>query len=518
MSFSLAGMLRTHRDRRADHPAAICGDRTLTYAQLDRRSSRLAHALLAAGVQPQDRVATLHRNGLELFELMFGASKVNAVTLAINWRLSAREVAHILADSDARVLLCGPELVDQLRPHLDELPRLRTVVVTGDAGGFPAYEDWLAGCDESDPDVPAQPGDVAVQFYTSGTTGLPKGAMITNANLGSLVPEVCRLWEFDEDSVNLVAMPLFHIGGSGWALNSFQAGGTAVLLADVSAEAILDAAVEHRFTNAFMVPVVIQMVIEDPRLAQCDLSGLRCVVYGASPISPQLLERALNALRCRFVQAYGLTETTGAITMLSAQDHELARTRAALLRSCGRPFPWVELRIVDPETGGDCAPGEVGEIWTRSPQTMAGYWRNPEATAKTVDAAGWLRTGDAACLDADGYVYIRDRINDMIITGGENVYPAEVEAVLAGHPAVAEAAVFGVPDERWGESVTAAIVPADGASATAAELIAFSRDRLAHFKCPKAVELVDELPRNPSGKVLRRELRAAHQAQQTRAD
>jgi long-chain acyl-CoA synthetase len=513
MSFSLAAMLRAQRGRRPGHPAVICGDRTVTYAELDRRSSQLAHALQAAGVTAQDRVATLHRNGIELFEAMFGASKVNAVTLAVNWRLAAGEVAHILRNSEARVLLCGPEFIDALEPYLDELPALRTIVLTGagETSSFTSYEGWLAGRPEVDPGVVAAPDDIAVQFYTSGTTGLPKGAMITNANLGTLVPEVCRLWEFDEDSVNLVAMPLFHIGGSGWALNTFHTGGTAVLLAEVSAAAILDAAIEHRFTNAFMVPVVLQMVIEDPRLADCDLSGLRCVVYGASPISPQLLERALDALDCRFVQAYGLTETTGAITMLSAADHELARGRGELLRSCGRPFPWVELRIVDPDTGADCPANGVGEIWTRSSQNMAGYWMNQDATAAVLDDAGWLRTGDAACMDEDGYVFVRDRINDMIITGGENVYPAEVEAALVGHPQVVETAVVGVADERWGEAVTAAVVLVDGASVTTSELIAYSRERLAHYKCPKTVHVVAELPRNAAGKILRRELRRAYQ-------
>jgi long-chain acyl-CoA synthetase len=510
MTFSLANMLRAQRLRRADHLAAICGARSISYAELDRRSSKLAHALLALGVQPQDRVAALHRNGIELFELLFGASKANVVTLAINWRLAPQEVAHILADSAATVLLCGAEFVDQLRPALADLPALRAVVVTGQADGFIDYDEWLARQPDTDPDIAVAPDDIAVQFYTSGTTGLPKGAMITNANLGALVPRISALWEFDEDSVNLVAMPLFHIGGSGWSLNTFYTGGTAVLLVEVSAAAILDAAVGHRLTNAFMVPAVLQMVVDDPRLAECDLSDLRCVVYGASPISPQLLERSLDAFGCHFVQAYGLTETTGAITMLSAADHELARERNDLLSSCGKPFPWVELQVVDVDTGRPCRPGEVGEIQTRSAQNMAGYWRQPEATEAVFIGDGWLSTGDAGCLDRDGYLYIRDRIKDLIITGGENVYPAEVESVLAAHPDVVDVAVVGVPDDKWGEAVMAVVVLAEHASLPAAELIAFSRERVAHFKCPKSVSFASELPRNAAGKVLRRALRNAH--------
>jgi len=304
-------------------------------------------------------------------------------------------------------------------------------------------------------------------------------------------------------------MPMFHIGGLGWTTAGLFFGCRTVVLKDVDPAELLEVISNERITHAFMVPAVIQFLLMTPGVEKADFSSLRKLVYGASPISAAVLEKAIEMMGCDFVQVYGLTETTGAITQLDPEDHDPAG-RPELLRSCGRPYPWVEMRAVD-ENGRDVPVGQVGELWTRSGQNMAGYWNNTEATRAVLDEDGWLRTGDAGYLDKDGFVYLHDRVKDMIVTGGENVYPAEVENALMRHPGVADVAVFGVPDSKWGEAVKAAIVPADPASPPPAEeLIAFAHEYLAGYKCAKSIDYAASLPRNPSGKLLKRELRAPY--------
>lgn len=282
------------------------------------------------------------------------------------------------------------------------------------------------------------------------------------------------------------------------------AGGHVVLQREVDAEAILRDIPRYGVTHGLLVPAILQMILARREAGGPDASSLETVVYGASPISDDVLLALFDAFDCDFVQGYGLTETSGAVTVLPAEDHD--RARPGLLRSCGRPLPGVELRIVDPETGADCEDGAVGEVLIRSAQVMVGYWNRPDATAEAITADGWFHSGDAGFL-RDGRLYLHDRIKDMIVTGAENVYPAEVENVLMRHPDVVDVAVIGVPDERWGEAVKAVVVLDDGADVSVEELIAFARHDLAHYKCPQSIDLVDELPRNPSGKVLKRELR-----------
>jgi long-chain acyl-CoA synthetase len=302
-------------------------------------------------------------------------------------------------------------------------------------------------------------------------------------------------------------MPLFHIGGSGWALVGMAVGCHSILFREFAPAEILDSLERHRVTNALFVPAMLQFLAGVPGAAERDYSALRGIVYGASPITSDVLRRAMQTFPCPFVQVYGLTETTGAITQLPASDHALEGPRAHLLRSAGRALPWVGLRVVDPATGAARAPGEVGEVWTRSVQNFKGYWGRPDETAHTVTTDGWLRTGDAGYLDDAGYLFLTDRVKDLIITGGENVYPAEVENALSEHPAVGDVAVIGVPDERWGETVKAIVVLRPGAAAGADEIIGHARARLAHYKCPTSVDFASTLPRNPSGKLLKRELR-----------
>jgi long-chain acyl-CoA synthetase len=281
-----------------------------------------------------------------------------------------------------------------------------------------------------------------------------------------------------------------------------------VLMREVDPAAMLALIPEKRVTNMFAVPAVLQFMLMVPGVNEMDFSSLETVVYGASPISVEVLAGSIRTFGANFIQAYGMTETTGAIVALMPEDHDPDGPNAHRLRAAGRAMRGVELRIVDPDTGTDAAPGDVGEIWTRSGQNMLGYWRKPDETANTVTPDGWLKTGDAGYFDEDGYLYIHDRVKDMIISGGENIYPAEIENCLMSHPGVADVAAFGIPSDRWGETVHALVVKAAGQDPTPEDIIAFARERLAHFKCPTGVGFVDALPRNPSGKILRRELRA----------
>ena len=311
------------------------------------------------------------------------------------------------------------------------------------------------------------------------------------------------------DDVSLVAMPVFHIGGTGWGITGLYNGAKGVIAREFDPNGVLDFIARDRISKLFMVPAAMQIVLRHPQARNVDYSCLKYVLYGASPIPLDLLKEAMEVFGCGFVQMYGMTETSGTIVALPPEDHLVGG--GPRMRSAGKPLPGVELAILD-EGGGRLPPHQVGEIATRSAANMSGYWNLPEATAKTLDAEGWLRTGDAGYLDEDGYVYIHDRVKDMIITGGENVYPAEVENAVFGHPAVADVAVIGVPDRKWGEAVKAVVVRKPGCDPTPAEIIAWARERVAGYKTPKSVEFIEALPRNASGKILRRDLREPYWA------
>ena len=491
---TVADIARVYGAERPDAVALIAGEHTLTFGELDARSSRLAQALRAAGVEFGDRVAFIEKNGIEFFEVVCALSKLGAVMVPVNWRLAPPEIQHIVDDAGARVVIVGAQFV----AHVEGIEGV-TAVAIGEHPRWPRYDDWLESQPAQDPCAPTGPDDVAFLMYTSGTTGAPKGVMLTNDNYFCKATGIAEKWRFDGDSVNLAVMPMFHMAGSGWALVGLCEGARTVVLRDVEPSAILEAVDRHGITNMLLVPVVIQRLLDTPGVAATDFSALRAIVYGASPITDDVLVRALERFGCDLLQVYGMTETTGSITQLDRHDPEL-------LRSCGTPFDWVQLRIVD-EHGRDVPAGAVGEVWTRSRQNMRGYWNNPSATASALTADGWLKTGDAGYLDGSGHLFLHDRVKDMIVSGGENIYPIEVENVLMTHPAVHDVAVIGVPDPAWGEAVTAIVVPAAGAVPTEADLIAYARDRLAGYKLPKSVVLADALPRNPSGKLLKRALR-----------
>ncbi len=500
---TLADIVRVHGAERGDDPVLTFEGRTITYAEMDRRSSQVAQALAAEGVGAGDRVAFIDKNVPEYFELTFATAKLDAVTVAVNWRLAPREIAQIADDAEAKVLVIGTDFVGQVEQIEAQLGTVQAIIVIGDHDRWPSYAAWADAQPADDPAAPSQPDSVALQLYTSGTTGLPKGVMLTNDNLFGMLGGATTLWGFRADMVNLGVMPLFHIAGSGWDIAIMYMGGHTVLQREVDPAAILAAIPEHRVTHAIFVPAVLQFLLMTPGVDETDVSSLETIVYGASPITDKVLTKAMATFGCDFIQVYGLTETTGAVTQLDPADHD-PEGNPDLLRSCGKPMPGVELRIVGGE-GDDQPTGEVGEVWVRTRQNMAGYWGKPEETAATVTEDGWLKTGDAGFLK-DGYLYLYDRVKDMIVSGGENVYPAEVENVLMMHPGVADAAVIGVPDERWGETVKAVVVAA-GDPPDPKELIAYAKEQLAGFKCPTSVDFVDALPRNPSGKILKRELR-----------
>jgi fatty-acyl-CoA synthase len=482
--------------------------RRTDFAEFDKLTNRVANGLKALGVRPHQRVAYLGKNSDVYFELLLGAIKANVVMTPVNWRLAAPEIAFIVADCKAPVLFVGPELVAQARAIRSELPDLHTVITTeGGAAEWQDYTAWRDAQSADDPNVEISRQDIAIQLYTSGTTGKPKGAMLSHANLLNLLEtgdgEKPEWNKWTEEDVSLVAMPIFHIGGTGWGLLGLYSGAKGVVAREFDPTKVLDFIEHSRVSKLFMVPAAMQFVVRQPRARQVDFSHLKYMLYGASPIPAALLKECIEVFGCGFVQLYGLTETTGSIVALPPEDHVEGHER---MRSAGKALPGIELAILDPE-GKRLPPGEVGEIATRSGSNMVGYWNLPDATARTIGRDGWLRTGDAGYMDKDGYLYIQDRIKDMIISGGENIYPAEVESAICDHPDVAEAAVVGVPDETWGEAVKAIVVLKPGKQATASDIINFTRTRIAGFKTPKSVDFINALPRNASGKILRRNLR-----------
>ncbi|MBL8339451.1 MAG: long-chain-fatty-acid--CoA ligase [Rhodoferax sp.] len=509
MSDTFATILRAHAARTPSAPALTYGDVTWTFGDLDALSSRSAQALRAAGVQPGDRVALLTKNQAECFELMFACNKIGAILVGLNWRLAPLEITAIVADATPSIVVVGATEQGLLSDAARATPGLRRVLVLG-----AEYDAWRAAAPATDTGYTPAADDVFLLLYTSGTTGLPKGVMLTNRGM-AYTRRLAGFWGMTPSSVNLVAMPMFHIGGCGYGSSTMLAGGHTVLMREVNPATAITLIERHRVTHTFFVPTVVQMLLDVPGVAQADLSSLQLLMYGAAPIGDVLLRRALQVLRCRFIQAYGMTETSGTVVDLLPEDHEPDGPRADLLRSVGQALPWVELRVIDPNTLDDAPTGQVGEIWIRSEMVMQGYWKNPQATREAIMDGGWLRTGDAAYLDAQGYIYLFDRFKDMIISGGENIYPAEVENAINAHPAVQEVAVIGVPHPRWGETPLAVVVVRPGHRLEGQALIDFTRGRLAHYKCPTAVEFADTLPRNASGKLLKRELRRLQQEGRT---
>jgi acyl-CoA synthetase (AMP-forming)/AMP-acid ligase II len=508
----LSDIPRVHAKARGDAVAVAFEGRTLTYAELERRSDQAAAMLVGLGVKPGDRVGWLGRSSLEWYEIFFGAAKARACLAPINSRLAVPEVAFILNDSGADVFFVTAEFFGAAQAVLAEIDRpVRIVAVYGELSGFDSYPALRDSAPAAQL-TPPLPDDDVLQLYTSGTTGLPKGVRLNNANYSaflSLRNDVPG-FSYAADETALILMPLFHVAGTNISFAALASGARVLLMAEFNPPEVLRLIEQERVNHVFFAPVMINVLLQTPAVETTDFSSLKSVAYGASPISEAVLAAATSRFGCGFIQFYGMTETTGAGTSLAPEEH-----RGELMRSCGRPWPGMGVRIAD-DQGTELPAREIGEIEIRGPMIMAGYWNRAEATADTIRPDGWLRTGDAGFMDEDGFFFVHDRVKDMIVTGGENVYPAEVENAILGCPGVADAAVIGVPDERWGEAVKAVCVKTPGADPSPDDIIAHARSRIAGFKAPKSVDFVEALPRNPSGKVLRRELRAPYWAGRTR--
>lgn len=498
---------------RPDDEALTYGDRTWSWRQWNARIHAVAGVLRDLGIVRGDVVATIDKNHPSSLETTLACGLLGAAHAVANWRLSPDELVYVLNDCGARVLVVGAEFSKDVRALQDRLPSVdRIITVEGPDSEFDALVASVAPVTEPDPKVTED--DPVLVLYTSGTTGFPKGAQLSHRSIKAHTAAASTAFVMEPGDRNLVAMPLFHVGGHCYALLGFEAGVPTTLAREAAPEVLFPALVGA--THAFLVPALIQGVLAAGDMAIAALSGLKLIAYGASPMPLPLLEKALVAWPdADFFQVYGMTEMSGIITTLDAQAHRDTEHPQRLV-SAGRPLPGIDIRVVGPD-GNDVAAGDGGEFWVRSDQLMTGYLGKPEATREAITQDGWLRTGDAGHLDEDGFVYIEDRVKDMIISGGENIYSPEVERVLLAHPDIAEAAVIGVPDDQWGEAVKAVVVPLDGTDVDAEGLIAWTRERLAHYKCPRSVDFVKELPRNSTMKVLKRDLRAPHWADRGRS-
>ncbi|WP_211208744.1 long-chain-fatty-acid--CoA ligase [Aeromicrobium marinum] len=503
----LADILRKRAAATPDLPAVITPTGTTSFRELDLEANRVAQALLRDGVVAGDRVSYIGENAPSFLAVMYGASKMGAIPTALNFRLAPAEVDYILGDGEPAVVVLGAEQ-ERLAEVAAAVASVHTVVTVDDGPHSRSYDAWLDGVDDTDPGYRRGPDDTALMFYSSGTTGRPKGIELTGPNLGQALAAMHYLLELDTTAVALAPVPFFHVSGLGLALVTNLNGGALLLRNPTSPADLCRILQEDRVTHAVAVPTVIQFLMSLPEVHEADWSHLRYMIYGAAPMPESVLREATAVMGCKFLQSYGLTESTGGVTMLSPEDHATDGSTTHRLRSVGRPMPNVPVRIVDPETLEDLPAGQRGEVLIGGGHVMKRYWRNPGATDASITPDGWLRSGDGGSFDEDGYLYLHDRLKDMIVSGGENVYPAEIESVLTGHPAVAQVAVVGVPSERWGESPLAVVVAVPGQTVTEAELIEWARERMAHFKCPTAVAFVEALPLNASGKLLKTELRS----------
>ncbi len=487
-----------------DQVAIRFQDRVLTYRDLLRRCWRLSNALAKVG-EAGDRVAILAENCPEYVECYYGVPGAAMALTLLNYRLSGRELAYIIGNAEPRVLVVEPKYLPTIRQIRAEIPSVERILLIGEeAEDCENYDAFVAGGEPVEPARRAAESDLCWLLYTSGTTGLPKGAMLSHKNLMSAVVNSMCAWESAPDEICMFTFPQFHVAGYVMPMYHLRCW-PVVLLRNFDPETLLRNVEAYGVTNTAMAPTMIAMLLEDPITDRFDLSSLKRIGYGASSMPAEVLRKARAKWpQVGFSTGFGMTELAGNVMFMSPADHERAAAEGLpILRSVGRQMPLARVRVVDDE-GRDAPPGAPGEIVIKGDQVLSGYWRNPEATQSSfVD--GWFKSGDVGVWDEDGYLYIVDRKKDMILTGGENVYPREVEEILYEHPAVVEAAVLGAPDPKWGEKVVAVIAARDRVSG--AELVAFCRERIASYKKPRHVVFVETLPRNASGKVLKRELR-----------
>jgi len=490
------------------------GSERMTYAQFNSRANRLANALRGLGIGCRDNVAILQQNYPQTLESIFGCFKLGCGAVPINWRLHPNEFAFIIDHSKAKAVILSQEFKEPVMGIRERIPQAKHLItLSGAEEELLDYEHLLSSASDRFADADVEPDDLAWLFYTSGTTGLPKGAMLTHRNLIAMTmnfyADICP--GFGPEDVILHAAPLSH--GSGlYALPNIGKAAANILLESKSfdPELAFKTIQEHRVTNMFAAPTMVKLMVDSPAVEKFDHRTMKALNYGGAPMLVEDLKKAIQKLGPCLVQLFGQAESPMTITYLPHRDHVVDGTdeQTARLASAGFPRTDVEVKICDPEDR-EMPPLETGEILTRSDLVMKGYWRNPEATSQAL-RNGWLHTGDMGYIDEGGYLFIMDRSKDMIISGGENIYPREIEEVLVRHPSVWEVAVIGVPDPKWGEAIKAVVSLVSGKSATEEELIAFCKENIASYKKPRSVDFVDELPRNNYGKILKRELRAKY--------
>ncbi|HEU4842089.1 MAG TPA: long-chain-fatty-acid--CoA ligase [Ilumatobacteraceae bacterium] len=504
----LSDVLRRAGHKFTDRPAVVTTTRSMTYGELRDDANRLANALRAVAA-PGDRIAILAENIPEYVVCYYGVPTAGMALTFLNYRLHPREWVWILNNAGATGLVVQAAFYDALAPHLGELATTPHVwIVPDDAGsraGHPTFDDLLAGGAADEPPRDADEDDTAWLIYTSGTTGFPKGAMLTHRSILEAVKATMVEAEPTDRDRSLLAFPLCHVAGYGVPAMNLR-GGTIVVPTSFEPEQWMALVDEHEITSTAVAPTMLQMILQHPKIDDYSLRSLRSIGYGAAAMPVEVLRRAIERFGPSVASGFGMTELSGNVLTFKKEAHVRAvNGEEHLLASCGVPMALADVMVVDDDFV-ECPPGQVGEIVVRGDQVLKGYFGNPEATAAAFHGE-WFKTGDMARRDEEGFFYIVDRKKDMIITGGENVYSREVEEALYLHPGVAEAAVIGIPDETWGENVTAVIVARAGTTITEAEIVATVRDRLAGYKKPKAVHFIDEMPKTVSGKILKRELR-----------
>ncbi|MFC2035436.1 class I adenylate-forming enzyme family protein [Chloroflexota bacterium] len=488
-----------------DNLAVVCKstDTSRTYGELNTIVNRFTHALTDIGVSKGDRVAIVQHNCLQYIETIFAVMKIGAVVVPLDYRLVARELTYLLNDSGANTLLIGANYLNLANSIRSQLSTVKNFLCIGQgAEDMQSYDELLSSYPSTEPDTYVDENDLAMLLYTSGTTGLPKAATTTQRNLVASMMNMMEPLSWQPDDVTLHTSPFSHVAATWPLLDNLYIGGTNVVVERFDPKVVLEAIQENRVTSWNSIPTMISRLLEYPDLTNYDLSSLRWVVYGGAPMPIEVLRRAILNFGNIFAQVYGLTEAH-IVTFLPIEDHitEGAKDKVRKISSCGKAVGCNQVRVVNGQ-GKDVLPDETGEIIMRGDNVIRGYWKLPEETASTIKG-GWFYTGDLATLDEEGYIYIIDRKKELIVSGGENISPKEVEGVIYGHPSVFEVAVIGVPDEKWGEAVKAIVVLRVGKTATEEEIIAFCKQNLARFKVPKSITFTDSLPKTASGKIFK---------------
>lgn len=508
---TLGEYIEHHARNTPDRRALIWGDRTISFGEYDAISNRIAHDLLARGVEAGERIGFLGLNTPDFYFALIGTAKTRAAFTVFNWRLAAPELAQLIADSGTRLAMVERSLEKLWN---DAVAHAGATVETIWFDDQKTLETQVSGRPADKPDLFISEEDTAVQLYTSGTTGVPKGVMLSHGGFNRI--RLCEhlepAYRWESDDVFINPLPNFHLLSIGIAFQCLYNGVAVSIVRQFDPGLICQTIAHDKPTLLTLTPTMIQMLLDHPAAAGTDFSSIRLTLYAGSAISLGLIKRAIAVMPGKFMQFYGATEANGAFSILRPDEHDLEDE--SKLQSCGRPLPLIEFRIVDAQ-GNPVPDGEPGELVIRSPAITQGYWTQPEATAKVLQN-GWYRSGDVARRDADGLYYIVDRVKDMIVSGGENIYSAEVENVLSTHPDVAGVAVIGVPDPRWGEAVKACVIRKPGTSPDEAALLAFARERLAGYKVPKSIDFMETFPLVPSGKVSKKDLRAPYWASEAR--